>query len=139
MATVAVKFSLGVISRWNRLFNHKNKKIMEVKELAAKKTLTKKEKEFLLSEATRLGIAFDESPTCSDCWQDLALQIYRAEKEVEPEQSENPEPEKQPKYRLKKGVNVRIVGTGELINEAVMTDDYAESLIKRGFTRYFEE
>ena len=48
-----------------------------------------------------------------DCWQDLALQIFTAEKEVEDEQSENPEPEKQPKYRLKKGVNVRIVGTGE--------------------------
>ena len=112
---------------------------MKAKDLASKKKLTRAEKDFLLSEATRLGIVFNESPTCSDCWQDLALQIFTAEKEVEDEQSENPESEKQPKYRLKKGVNVRIVGTGELINEAVMTDEYAESLISRGFTRYFEE
>ena len=106
---------------------------MKAKDLASKKKLTRAEKDFLLSEAERLGIAFDESPTCSDCWQDLALQIFTAEKNDEPESDE-----KTSRYKLKAGVNVRIVGTGELINEAVMTDEYAESLIKRGFTRYFE-
>ena len=106
---------------------------MKAKDLASKKKLTRAEKDFLLSEAERLGIEFNESPTCSDCWQDLALQIFTAEKSDEPEADE-----KTARYKLKAGVNVRIVGTGELINEAVMTDDYAESLISRGFAKYFE-
>ena len=103
---------------------------MTAKELAVKKRLTRAEKDFLLSEAERLGIAFTERIDCSDCWQDLALQIYTAEKTDEIESTS--------KYKLKAGVNVVIVGTGERINEAVMSDEYAENLISRGFTKYFE-
>ena len=107
---------------------------MTAKELAGKKRLTRAEKDFLLSEAERLGIAFTERIDCSDCWQDLALQIYTAEKTTEVENTS----ENTSKYKLKAGVNVIIVGTGERINEAVMTDEYAENLINRGFTKYFE-
>ena len=110
---------------------------MTAKELAGKKRLTRAEKDFLLSEAAKYEISFTERIDCSDCWQDLALQIYRAEKAL----SEEVEPfieMSNVRYRLKSGVNVRIVGTGELINEAVMTNDYAENLISRGFSKYFE-
>lgn len=110
---------------------------MTAKGLAGKKRLTKAEKDFLLSEAAKHGISFTERIDCSDCWKDLALQIYRAEKALSDEAELFIEMSKV-KYRLKDGVNVRIVGTGELINEAVMTDEYAENLISRGLSKYFE-
>ena len=105
---------------------------MEVKELAAKKTLTKKEKEFIISEAERLKIEYVINDGCDNCYQDLALAIYSAEKKDEAELSAK-------KYVLKQGIDFIIVGTGERVNEATLTDEMAERLINKGLTKFFEK
>ena len=109
-------------------------KIMTAKELASKKTLTKVEKAFLTDEATRLNINFEVRPDCSSCYQDLALQIYKLEKEnVSVEETTTI-----PKYKLIKGFDSIIVGTGERINEATITDQMAKRLYDAGMTKIFE-
>ena len=107
-------------------------KIMTAKELASKKTLTKVEKAFLTDEATRLNINFEIRPDCSSCYQDLALQIYKAENTTESVTIENA------KYKLIKGFDSIIVGTGERINEATITDQIAKRLHDAGMTKRFE-
>ena len=109
-------------------------KIMTAKELASKKTLTKVEKAFLTDEATRLNINFEIRPDCSSCYQDLALQIYKLEKENVPVE----ETTTIPKYKLIKGFDSIIVGTGERINEATNTDQMAKRLHDAGMTKIFE-
>ena len=109
-------------------------KIMTAKELASKKTLTKVEKAFLTDEATRLNINFEIRPDCSSCYQDLALQIYKLEKENVPVE----ETTTIPKYKLIKGFDSIIVGTGERINEATITDQMAKRLYDAGMTKIFE-
>ena len=109
-------------------------KIMTAKELASKKTLTKVEKAFLTDEATRLNINFEIRPDCSSCYQDLALQIYKLEKENVPVE----ETTTIPKYKLIKGFDSIIVGTGERINEATITDQIAKRLYDAGMTKIFE-
>ena len=109
-------------------------KIMTAKELASKKTLTKVEKAFLTDEATRLNINFEIRPDCSSCYQDLALQIYKLEKENVPVE----ETTTIPKFILKKGFDSIIVGTGERINEATITDEIAKQLFDRGLKSIFE-
>ena len=109
-------------------------KIMTAKELASKKTLTKAEKAFLTDEATRLNINFEIRPDCSSCYQDLALQIYKLEKENVPVE----ETTTIPKYKLIKGFDSIIVGTGERINEATITDQMAKRLYDAGMTKIFE-
>ena len=108
--------------------------IMTAKELASKKTLTKVEKAFLTDEATRLNINFEIRPDCSSCYQDLALQIYKLEKENVPVE----ETTTIPKYKLIKGFDSIIVGTGERINEATITDQMAKRLYDAGMTKIFE-
>ena len=107
---------------------------MTAKELASKKTLTKVEKAFLTDEATRLNINFEIRPDCSSCYQDLALQIYKLEKENVPVE----ETTTIPKYKLIKGLDSIIVGTGERINEATITDQMAKRLYDAGMTKIFE-
>ena len=109
-------------------------KIMTAKELASKKTLTKAEKAFLTDEATRLNINFEIRPDCSSCYQDLALEIYKLEKENVPVE----ETTTIPKYKLIKGFDSIIVGTGERINEATITDQMAKRLYDAGMTKIFE-
>ena len=109
-------------------------KIMTAKELASKKTLTKAEKAFLTDEATRLNINFEIRPDCSSCYQDLALQIYKLEKENVPVE----ETTTIPKYKLIKGFDSIIVGTGERINEATITDQMAKRLYDAGMKKIFE-
>ena len=109
-------------------------KIMTAKELASKKTLTKVEKAFLTDEATRLNINFEIRPDCSSCYQDLALQIYKLEKENVPVE----ETTTIPKYKLIKGFDSIIVGTGERINEATITDQMAKRLYDAGMKKIFE-
>ena len=109
-------------------------KIMTAKELASKKTLTKVEKAFLTDEATRLNINFEIRPDCSSCYQDLALQIYKLEKENVPVE----ETTTIPKFKLIKGFDSIIVGTGERINEATITDQMAKRLYDAGMTKIFE-
>ena len=109
-------------------------KIMTAKELASKKTLTKVEKTFLTEEAARLNINFEIRPDCSSCYQDLALQIYKLEKENVPVE----ETTTIPKYKLIKGFDSIIVGTGERINEATITDQMAKRLYDAGMTKIFE-
>lgn len=107
-------------------------KIMTVKELASKKTLTKAEKAFLTEEAARLNISFQVRPNCENCFQDLALEIYKAENTTESVTMENA------KYKLIKGFDSIIVGTGERINEATITDQMAKRLYDAGMTKIFE-
>lgn len=111
---------------------------MTAKELAAKTTLTKKEKDFLIAEAKRLNIEFEVRPDCGNCYQDLALQIYLAEKEAEVELPELSDLSDK-KYVLKEGTDFIIVGTGERVNEATLTDEMAERLVAKGLTKFFEK
>ena len=102
-----------------------------IKELAEKTTFTKAEKDFLLSEAEKLNIEVNINPDCSNCYQDLALQIYKVQNENEPETTTS-------KYKLKKGIDVIFVGSGKRLNEATFTDEVAEWLIAHGLTKYLE-
>ena len=102
-----------------------------IKELAEKTNFTKAEKEFLYSEAVRLNIVAELRPDCSNCYQDLALQIYKVQNENEPETTIS-------KYKLKKGIDVIFVGSGKRLNEATFNDEVAEWLIANGLTKYIE-
>lgn len=52
---------------------------MDVKTLTTKKgKFTKAEKEFLLSEGAKYGIAEPKNKDCPDCWRDMAIQIVVA-------------------------------------------------------------
>ena len=104
-----------------------------IKELAEKTTFTKAEKDFLLSEAEKLNIEVNINNDCSNCYQDLALQIYKLQKESIPETESTTS-----KYKLKKGIDVIFVGSGKRLNEATFTDEVAEWLIANGLTKYIE-
>lgn len=104
---------------------------MDIKKMASKKRFTADEKSFLINAAEVYGIDFTVKNDCSSCFADLALLIYNHEKKLKIT------PKTISKYKLRDGVDVVIAATGERINAATMTDEWAERLIKAGFKKYF--
>lgn len=101
---------------------------MELKELAQKRRFSDAEKMFLREKAAENGINFIERRGCQACFQDLAIEIYNKTRKKEHVKS---------KYQLKDGVDVVIFATGERINAATMTEEWAERLMKTGLKKYF--
>jgi len=109
----------------------------QIKALAAAKSFTAEEKEFLKSTATKLGLEFTVRKGCRNCYTDLAVQIYNELLKAEPQQEAEAAPAK---YKLKPGVDVQIgYPQGRRLNAATITDEWAEQLIARGLTKYFED
>lgn len=111
----------------------KNEIIMDYKKLAQQKSFSVQEKNDLLFTAEGYGIPFQGRKNCRQCFNDLAIQIYNHEQKL------NQANKTKSKYQLKNGVDVRIAATGERINNATLTDEMAERLIKGGLKKYFVE
>lgn len=108
--------------------------------------LTKADKGFLADTAARVGVdATIENPRCGTCWHELAMRIYEAVegKPAEPEEGEQEESKTEPRYVLKKGVDVifgKVGRVGVRVNALTLTDELAEKLIVAGFPKkYFEK
>lgn len=106
---------------------------MDYKKLAQQKSFSVQEKNDLLFTAEGYGIPFQGRKNCRQCFNDLAIQIYNHEQKL------NQANKTKSKYQLKNGVDVRIAATGERINNATLTDEMAERLIKGGLKKYFVE
>lgn len=108
--------------------------------------LTKADKAFLVDAAARVGVdATIENPRCGTCWHELAMRIYEAVegKPEEPEEVEQEESKPDPRYVLKKGVDVifgKVGRVGVRVNALTLTDELGDKLIAAGFPkRYFEK
>lgn len=105
----------------------------QIKALASAKSFTSEDKEFLKATATEFGIEFTIRKGCRNCYTDLAIQIYNELLKAEPKEPST-------KYKLKPGVDVQIgYPQGRRLNAATVTDEWAEELISKGFTKYFED
>lgn len=102
---------------------------MNVKDLAAKKRFSTTEKEFLKAEAEKVGIKFEDRKNCSNCFQDLALEIYAKQNKKADTQSEA-------EYILKQGTDIRFINTGIRVNEATFTNEIGAMLVRKGLTKY---
>lgn len=108
--------------------------------------LTKADKAFLVDAAARAGVdAAIENPRCGTCWHELAMRIYEAieEQPTEPEEAEQVDAKPEPRYVLKKGVDVifgKVGRVGVRVNALTLTDELAEKLLAAGFPqKYFEK
>lgn len=102
---------------------------MNIKDLASKKRFSATEKEFLKAEAAKFGIKFEDRKNCSNCFQDLALQIYAKQNKKADTQSES-------EYILKPGADIRFVDSGIRVNEATFTNEIGAMLVRKGLTKY---
>lgn len=109
--------------------------------------LTKEDKAYLSDAATRAGVdATVTNPRCGTCWHELALKIYDAIAKKEEQSGEQPQPEEtkeaEPRYVLKKGVDVifgKVGRVGVRVNALTLTDELGDKLIAAGFPKkYFE-
>ena len=105
----------------------------ELKRIANKSAseLTKDDKTFILEQCAERGVKV-KSKQCLSCYIDAAVELYRI---LTAERSQNDSMKKAIHYRLKDGVNVTY--NGERVNADTMTDERAESLIRRGFPNGF--
>lgn len=104
--------------------------------------LTKEDKAFLSDAAARAGVdATITNPRCGTCWHELALKIYDAIAEQD-EQSGEETQKAEPRYVLKKGVDVlfgKVGRVGVRVNALTLTDELGDKLIAAGFPKkYFE-
>ena len=125
--------NLYEMRRFEGVERKKSEIIMDYKKLAQQKSFTVQEKNDLLFTAEGYGIPFHGRRNCRQCFNDLAIQIYNHEKNL------NTVVRTTSKYQLKHGVDVRIAATGERVNNATLTDEMAERLIKGGLKKYFIE
>ena len=90
--------------------------------------ITKEDKSYLKELAKQYNVDINACKGCPNKWADLAVELYsKIKHDAEPEAGEH--------YQLKEGVDV-IYG-GVRVNEANITDEFAEQLIARGFPRRF--
>lgn len=103
--------------------------IEELKRIANESAsdLTKDDKTFILAQCAEHGVEV-KSKRCLSCYVDAAVELYRI---LTAECSQNGGEKKAVHYRLKDGVNVTY--NGERVNAETITDERAESLIRRGF------
>jgi hypothetical protein len=106
---------------------------MEISKLARQKRFTESEKDFLRSEAARLGITFRERMRCQMCFSDLAIQLYSVLHRCKVKADTNVN-----EYRLKEGVNVTFVNSNVTINEATFTQEMGRMLVEKGLTKYLQ-
>lgn len=104
--------------------------------------LTKEDKAFLSDAAARAGVdATITNPRCGTCWHELAMKIFDAIAEQE-EQSGEETQKAEPRYVLKKGVDVlfgKVGRVGVRVNALTLTDELGDKLIAAGFPKkYFE-
>lgn len=117
----------------------KNSEYMEIKEIMERlrgvvnKTasgLTSEDKQYIAERAQEYGITI-RSKRCGSCYIDAAVQLYGIlSKDAEAVQNDSDR-----KYVLRAGVN--ILFNGMLVNEAMLTDEKAEALIRAGLSTTF--
>lgn len=111
--------------------------------------LTKEDKAFLSDAAAKAGVdATITNPRCGTCWHELAMKIYDAiaeqeEQSVEQQQQPEETQKAEPRYVLKKGVDVifgKVGRVGVRVNALTLTDELGDRLIAAGFPKkYFEK
>jgi hypothetical protein len=106
---------------------------MTIEKLARQKRFTEDEKNFLRSEAVRLGVPFKERARCQMCFSDLAIQLYSKVHKHKAQDNTNVNV-----YTLKSGVNVTFVNSGLKINEATFTAEIGRMLVEKGLTKYLQ-
>lgn len=96
--------------------------------------LTAEDKAYIRKTAAALGVPFSAGKSrCKACYIDAAIQCYSAAKTKEAEELAASDTRR---YILKPGVDV-FFGSMR-VNEATLTDELAERIIARGFSRdYF--
>ena len=110
---------------------------MEIVKLARQKRFTESEKDFLRSEAARLGITFRERARCQMCFSDLAIQLYSVLHKCKTKPDVNADTNIN-EYRLKEGVNVTFVNSNVTVNEATFTQEIGRMLVEKGLTKYLQ-
>lgn len=100
-------------------------------ELASAKRFLQAEKDFLISEAKRLHIDVNVKDGCSNCYRDLAVLIYNAEKS----QHDIEQVVEKQNYILKQGVDIRFGGVR--VNALTLTEKIAKKMIGAGLQKYF--
>lgn len=89
--------------------------------------LTKDDKTFILEQCAEHGVKV-KSKRCLSCYVDAAVELYRI---LTDDSSHDDSVKKAIRYKLKDGVNVTY--NGERVNAETITDERAESLLRRGF------
>ena len=108
--------------------------IEQLSELAKRQTFNAAEKAEIKATADAVGISYNVKRGCQNCYQDLVVEIYSYLKKL------NSKFEPARKYKLKAGVDVQVgYPQGKRLNAATVTDEWAEQLIERGLTKYFED
>lgn len=92
------------------------------------------EKAFIREQAEKHGVTLNVKKNCKSCYIDAAIEIYKAIKDAETEQTTDTTDRE---WKLKKGVDV--VWNGIRINAATITDEKAVKYIKAGFPRFYFE
>lgn len=106
-------------------------KIERLEIIAAKAAadLTKGDKDFITTMSRDMGVEFTPRSKCADCYADQAVVLWKMVKDGEAAHKDAPQ------YILKEGVDVMF---GSLrVCEATLTDEMAESIIARGFSKIF--
>lgn len=114
-----------------------NEDKQQLQVIALKKAgeITPEDRELLKRAGDELGIKV-KNTRCKSCWQDMAIECALKVREREPKQEAEPER----KYVLKKGVDVLFgYPHGIRVNELTLTDELAEKLIAKGFSKNFFE
>lgn len=90
-------------------------------------SLTAEERQVVRDACKQLGVELKNNGRCKDCYIDAAVGCYRV---IE---ANEPTPETERKYVLRKGVDVYFAGMR--VNETTLTDDFARGLIQLGFDK----
>lgn len=102
----------------------------KLKKLAAKKRLTKDEREYIAAMAETVGLKVT-NPKCGQCWQDLAVRTVLALQAVEAGGNNVPEGRR---LVIRDGVDVRFCGI-RVTPATIDSDEAVQQLLDKGLPR----
>ena len=100
------------------------------KKIVNKKTLTRKEREYIIELCTKYNISLNTN--CQNCYVDACVTIYNL---LNNNKSVTTATDTEQKFELKKGIDVLFCGMR--INNATLTDALARKIIKLGFNKEY--
>ena len=103
-------------------------KINRLASIAQSRSLTADDRDYIKQLSEEMGVAFSPRTRCADCYRDQAILLLREVKNAMPKDDGR-------KYHLK--AHVDVIYKGMRINEATLTDEIAEDMLRTGLPKHW--